>query len=493
VDFKTVPNVELVTVGMKWPAMTGPVTVTFEHLADMLAAADDPHIQRGRVKLGHTDPRFDENDEVELGSHDPFFDGEPAFGSIDNLRLDNDGAVLVGDLVEVPEWLADAAPSAWPTRSCEWVWDVETAGGKKYSAVLTGVALGGVWTPAIKDLEDLQRAVELGPAEPVAAVGGDPDPMTVTARADIDKVLDLFYSDFAQEERYWWWPRSVWSDPNEIIADDDEGSLWRVPFTSNESQEVTFEEPIEVRQTFVDVRTGATAATVPELTGKPAAVFATAAEARPPDRKKGGVGSSSTVDRMDGKLLRQALGLSPEASDDEVEARVSERAAAAEAEPPAETPPAETPPEETPPEEEPPEETPPEETPPEEEPPAETPPEPEAAADGTVTVDKETWDETQRQARDGAAARAEQITEGRETLLRNAVKAGKFPPSRIDHYRQAHKADAKGTEDLIESLEAGIVPVEQRGSSADTSASGAVPDEVLASFGPQYVPKRDSS
>jgi hypothetical protein len=48
-------------------------------------------------------------------------------------------------------------PSAYPTRSAEWVWDYETAGGKRYSAVLTDVALGGVWEPAVEDLADITR------------------------------------------------------------------------------------------------------------------------------------------------------------------------------------------------------------------------------------------------------------------------------------------------------------------------------------------------
>jgi glutamate racemase len=48
-------------------------------------------------------------------------------------------------------------PSAYPTRSAEWVWDYETTGGKRYLAVLTDVALGGVWEPAVEDLADLTR------------------------------------------------------------------------------------------------------------------------------------------------------------------------------------------------------------------------------------------------------------------------------------------------------------------------------------------------
>jgi hypothetical protein len=163
-DFVTVPAVELITVGIDWPAHPAPVTVTLEHLVDMMVAGnDDPLIRPPRVKLGHSRLQPTADGMTELGDHDPFWDGEPAFGTVRNLRLDNDGAVLLGDLVEVPGWLAPLLPSAWPSRSCEWVWDITTEGGKRYSAVLTAVALLGTRQHAIKDLADLQRLLTEGP------------------------------------------------------------------------------------------------------------------------------------------------------------------------------------------------------------------------------------------------------------------------------------------------------------------------------------------
>lgn len=164
--YVTVAGVELVTVGIEWPAFPAPVTLALEHLVDaMVAANDDPLIRAPRVKLGHTRLQPDTDGLRELGDHDPFWDGDPAFGTVRNLRLSNDGARLVGDLVEVPEWLALALPSAWPNRSCEWVWDQETEGGKRYSMVLTAVALLGTRQHAIKDLDDLRRLVLAGPGD----------------------------------------------------------------------------------------------------------------------------------------------------------------------------------------------------------------------------------------------------------------------------------------------------------------------------------------
>lgn len=164
VDYLTVPGVELVTVGIDWPASTGPLTLTLEHLVDaMVAGNDDPLIRPPRVKLGHSRLQPDVDGLRELGDFDPFWDGDPAFGTVRNLRLDNDGAVLVGDLVEVPEWLVEAMPSAWPNRSSELVFDVTTEGGRRYSMVLTAVALLGSVQHAIKDLADVQRLITAGP------------------------------------------------------------------------------------------------------------------------------------------------------------------------------------------------------------------------------------------------------------------------------------------------------------------------------------------
>lgn len=156
----TIPDVELVSVGMNWPGSHGELTFRFDHLADAVVAAnEDPHVQLPRIKIGHTDPRFNSGE----GDHDPFYvpgDGEPALGSIENLRLENQGAMLVGDFVRVPLWLAEIMPAAYPSRSIEGGyidgrWEVETPGGKTYSFVLTACALLGIFRPAVEDLADL--------------------------------------------------------------------------------------------------------------------------------------------------------------------------------------------------------------------------------------------------------------------------------------------------------------------------------------------------
>jgi hypothetical protein len=49
-----------------------------------------------------------------------------------------------------------------------------------------------------------------------------------------------------------WWIRAIYLDPNELIVDDDEGTLYRVPFTVS-GDKITFAEPVEVKIEYVDV------------------------------------------------------------------------------------------------------------------------------------------------------------------------------------------------------------------------------------------------
>jgi len=83
--------------------------------------------------------------------------------------------------------------------------------------------------------------------------------------------------------------------------------------------------------------------------------------------------------------------------------------------------------------------------------------------EGTIVVDRETWETVARQASEGAALAASTRDQERDRFLNDAIKAGKFPPSRRQHYLDAWTADAEGTRGLIDSLQPGLVPVEARG------------------------------
>lgn len=162
-------NVELARPGV-WPLASGKTEFTVEHLRD---AADFFTATGGQaipLALGHNDPRFS---------------GDPTFGSVTNVRYTEDdrGPVLLGDLVDMPEWLSAAAPKRWPNRSIEGFQNFEYD-GRKYRLVLTALALLGVSPPGvrnIKSLRDLQLALAASAAQrivataPTSAAADEPD------------------------------------------------------------------------------------------------------------------------------------------------------------------------------------------------------------------------------------------------------------------------------------------------------------------------------
>ncbi|MHA4852445.1 hypothetical protein L1080_023325 [Rhodococcus sp. MSC1_016] len=155
VDLRTIPGVELVKAGT-WDASTGKCEITRERLASMKAAHDSGRFHKPPIKLGHLDARFD---------------GEPSLGIVDNLTLTDEGDTLVGDLVGVPAWLAEIAPSAYPNRSIEALFNLKLDDGTTYPGLLTGLALLGVVDPACKTIASLEDVRDL---YQVAASAGTP-------------------------------------------------------------------------------------------------------------------------------------------------------------------------------------------------------------------------------------------------------------------------------------------------------------------------------
>ena len=150
-------GVELARPGT-WQLSSGPREFT----AAMLRDAAEFHASTGgqRIPLG-------------FGHMDSRFDGDPAWGWLSNIRYAEDaqGPVLLGDLVELDDWVAAAAPAKWPHRSIEGVTGV-TYGGREYGLVLTRLALLGATPPGmpvLKSLSDLRQLV----AAAAAASGGE--------------------------------------------------------------------------------------------------------------------------------------------------------------------------------------------------------------------------------------------------------------------------------------------------------------------------------
>jgi hypothetical protein len=491
VGYETVPHlgaVELCSVGMEWPANI-PFTVTAEHLVDVVKAAnDDPHIQVPRLKIGHSS-------EVDgqpgwIDPFEPLGDGAPALGRVINLRTANDGAVLLGDFIEVPSWLAEAMPSAYPSRSGEWRWDIQTPGGKRYTLICTAMALLGQRLPAVQDLEDLQRVLTEGP-DLAAAAASNPDeeedvPETIETSVSVSVVRDRFNFDWAMSEpidgldTYWWWARDVRVDPAEVIADDDEGNLWRIPFSTDGEDNVTFSDPVRVRETYVDIApAGATAASlrpvyvtsergatdqVQERRGqqilasfneKPHKPEKTAAS-RPDDEEE------DSMPDIDIPALRSRLDLSEDQLPDDASAEQINQALTAEA----------------PPEEERPEGDPPEEEQPEEEREEQAA----AASTSTRTLDEETYQRLLRGAETAEQLGTERARSRRETLVNAAVQDGRIAPARRDHWVAQLEADA-GAEQVLSSLAPGTIPVDERGAAAEASES----DENLNGLFPELA------
>lgn len=138
-NLRTIRGVELIRVGT-WEITSGDWAVTADDLRAAVSAHAAGVLRRPVLKIGHTDPRFD---------------GGPALGRIDNLRLVDGGNTLVGDFVDVPAPVATLLPHSYPSRSIEALVDYEAPDGTVWPLVLTAVALLGQTAPGIESLADI--------------------------------------------------------------------------------------------------------------------------------------------------------------------------------------------------------------------------------------------------------------------------------------------------------------------------------------------------
>ncbi|WP_306372028.1 phage protease, partial [Nocardia sp. CC216A] len=346
-----VAQVELMHIGT-WDASTGRHTFTADDLAFAVAAMDCPAVHRPRIKLGHTDPRFD---------------GEPAVGWVDNLAV-VDGRALVGDLVGMPGWLAtpDAnghtvIASAYPQRSIEGEWDYRCALGHVHPFVLTGLALLGISEPAIGTLASLQDVAALyGVAASAPHTGGtpvtvqmrgqlmpSPSPRQVAAGVTTEDVRRKFYDSAPWSQ----WIEEFHLDPLQLIVlDDDTGTRQRVPVVVDPAGDgtdgVTFGAAVPVVVRYDDAAPADAAPAAPAAATDPAATvaastvlrYASRAESRPgrpaaaatpaapasgdTTTTQGGSGVEITNEQL--AALRTALGLADDADLDAIIAAIQE-------------------------------------------------------------------------------------------------------------------------------------------------------------------------
>ena len=449
----TIPNVELMHTG-QWDISTGRVTVTTDDLIAAVAALDCPAVRRPILKLGHSEP--DHTTGIR-------WDGEPAVGWVSDLRVAEDGRMLVGDYVGMPGWLGDVIASAYPDRSAEWVYDYRCQLGHVHPVVVTAMALLGVTPPGIGTLQSLQDVAALygvqAATESTIAPGGvpvtftfraqggampNPRPVLVAASVSVEDVRRAYYTTNPSWDVY---IEEFQLDPPQlIVVNDSTGSRQRVPVTIGDGDgesAVTFGDPVSVVIRYDDAANAASAGAVLRWASK--------AESRPPSttpRAEPARATTTPPDQEDtmsdilGEGLRQRLGIGAEATDEEILAALdSQLEAVTDPNPP----------------------------------PAEVP-----VPEGSVVVPAEALASLRAQAAAGAGAAEKLRKQERDALIDGAVSAGKIPPARKEHWQNAYDQDPAGVAGYLASAEA-IIPVQPKGyTGGDTDQSGD--DELYASL-----------
>jgi hypothetical protein len=232
----TVPDVQIIKTGIEYPLSTGPTTFTADDLAAAVAAQADPSIPQPRIWIGHPD-----DTRIHGERQEGVPSGEPAVGKVTDMRLTEDGHCIVGDLTGVPVWLANIMASAFPSRSIEGRFNVKTPTGKKHRLIINGLALLGVVWPGVLTIEDIASLyTKKGPTKITVTKATPKKPVTITASADRQLSAQVTVEDLRRAwyevnrgdpEKFNWWIRSIYIDPNELIVDaDDGGTLLRQPF-----------------------------------------------------------------------------------------------------------------------------------------------------------------------------------------------------------------------------------------------------------------------
>jgi hypothetical protein len=493
---KTVPGVELVAAGT-WHASTGKATFTGDDLAAAIDALSCPGVRKPILKLGHAP------NQAELDGGLPW-DGEPAVGWVDNLRLTAGGAKIEGDYVGVPDWLADIIASAYPDRSVEMYRPFTCQIGHTHKAAMTAVALLGVMPPAVGVLKSLQDVRALYGGLHDATVHTQLSTSegwmgtTVKARISDEDVRRRYYESAGYSN----WVIEVQLEPLQLITcDDASGKRFRVP-VQLAGEKFEFGKPVEVAVEYVDVGQKMSAVTYasrdeslagiqkpltltqvqdeiqqledqlgvqpnpqpdsppepvdPDTSPPPpprAAVGVSAAEAM----RQVAAGAPSTAvtspasasppikearvsHNVDAAKIREALGLAADASEDDVRTALAGSglvAATAPTPTPSPNPPTPNP---------------------------DDPTLPSRIPGRNTDNEAVLVDPSQLQALRAAAFKGQEAYDRmrrneRDNLLDEAIKAGKFPPVRRQHYERLWDADPEGTRDTIAALAPNLIPV----------------------------------
>lgn len=495
-----VESAPIVSTGIEYPLQSGPTTFTEAQLVAAVSAQEDPSVVAPRIKLGHSSSY---NDAL-IG------DAEMAFGRIDGatMTMGDNNQTIYGDYI-VPSWLGEVMSIAFPNRSMEGNFDVEMVTGKRYELVISAVSLLGIYWPGVQVLEDLPLwygtdipdGVEFNEAiaaqiesSSVAARGGRV--AKIKADTDTEKIRREFYNEIATGDRYWWWIRGerVTDDGGLylIVEDDDAGDLYKFN-VSTTGDEIDFGEPVPVRVEYPEKTAAARAAVVAGMRAvdPKLLVHASRADTNGPD-KSTQEGVSIQMDNATRKKLAASLSLPEDATEEQINAKLQGQALAGtdpesgkpardvnlEDEPPSDqsgerpsgTAPAGTPEQEQKVVDD-------SQVPVDEGGPGQSPGTTEADAEASIVrVDKKVWEETRAGAQ--AALRHEKARkdEAIKSKLDTALRAGKFKPANTKMYHDLLASDFEQGSAVIDSLQTGVVPLEERGTaggSDDGSTVGA--------------------
>lgn len=510
-----VSGVELMHAGT-WDLASGAETrFSRDDLLSAVAALACPAIRNPILKLGHSDERV----AATTG------DGQPTIGWVANLRTRRDGFALIGDFTGLPAWMTaqdDAGnsviASAFPDRSIEGTWNFRCQLGHTHPFVVTAVALLGETPPGIGTLTSLQ---DIGNLYAGVAASGTPsgEPVIVTIRASKEPAvpnakpvmvtasvsLDDLRDEFREAADWDQWITEVILNPLQLIVQDDgSGDLLRIPVTIDDADNITFGQPVPVKVTYVDdTEDSSEGGSTPDMPMMSMAskriVFASRAESRPGEKPKRRTRTARASDPTpapppapvvdspapvpaaepepttepkedpvsdDLSGIRSRLGLPDDADEAAILAALDEKLSKPATQPDPAT-------------------------------------EPEGAAEGApapapelvaagaaklppgvVTIDADRLAALERDAKAGAAALNRQVTEDRDRFIGEAVRAGKFAPARVEHWKVLWDKDPDGTRSTIDALAAGLVPVGEPRGYAGGEEKGARDPEIEAMFPP---------
>jgi hypothetical protein len=102
-----------------------------------------------------------------------------------------------------------------------------------------------------------------------------------------------------------------------------------------------------------------------------------------------------------------------------------------------------------------------------------------APDEGTIKLDRETFEQLKAGAQAGLTLKTEMDKKSREDLVAAAISDGRIPPSRRDHWLKNLEADFEGFSETLAGLEKGLIPVSEKGSNETAETAAALGDAKI--------------